>query len=276
MSYLNKSNYNLIQLYPEYVKHAVFSIIKTKNKFINIPDDIFDNLFLNFLNDYDNKKHEIEMLSNDLEKYKFVSRLFIHNVFYYYDYYYYSFDSCSLDSNVNNIEDLTISDIVGVDDYFSFDFEYLKYVFKKIELQYFDKNERNIIEDFILKGYDNSKIFKKYNVCQFDLVVILSYFRYKFAKSLLDTDFISKKEFDNLLNQNEGDIFSKNILINRLCLDLDLKEVSKILNLPLKYIRFAIFNIGRKFSLWDIQKLRKIYFKEYSLEELSEVVWCNI
>ena len=272
MYYLNKSNYNLIQLYPDYVKHAVFSVIKFKNKFVNIPDDIFDNLFLNFLNDYDNKKQEIELLSNDIERYKFVRKLFIHNVFSYYDYYYYPFDSCSLNSNVNNIEDLTISDIVGADDYFSFDFEYLKYVFKKIELQYFNKNERKIIEDFVLNGYDNSKIFKKYNVCQFDLLVILLYFRYKFAKCLLDTDFISKKEFDKLLNQSYGNILNRNILINKLCLDLNLYEVAKLLNLSLKYVKWAIFNMGPKFSLFNVQKLRKVYFPKYTLEELVEVV----
>lgn len=278
MKHIKKDIFNLINLYPDYVRHAILLGLKIKLKYVKLDDIIFDNLLLDFLTEFEKKQKEIEKREEYNNRLSDTFKLFRKMVLYRYDYYYFDSDTkiISIDKPITNIKqdnELFIIDTIGTDDKYLFDYEYLKENFKKILYSNdFTSKEREIIKDYILKDLDKFVLLKKYKISQFDLTIVLNLFRYKFAKYLLNDDFISEREFDILLNQNEGNIFQKNILINKICLDLDLQEISSILDKPLNYIKRAIFCCGAKFSLFDIQKLRKFYFLPYSLESLTEVV----
>lgn len=143
----------------------------------------------------------------------------------------------------------------------------------KTALKKQEEKERNIINEYLILKEKPSKIVKKYKIEKNELEKIVKDFRQLYFNILLKYKYITESEKERYLqNEDFKEKEEKEIKIIKLIKEskIPLEEIAKVLEMSEQDLNKRLNGKNSKFMLYEIQKLRRIYFNNYTLEELAE------
>ena len=173
------------------------------------------------------------------------------------------------ETNEKYIEDFLASN--DIDSYINY--ESMKSLFLSVLLCY-SQIDKQIIFDFMFNDISKTDIYKKYNISRFYLKNLVVSVRQDYFNILKENDFFKNDKYINLYYYFEKVEKKKDVLICSLIKrrNIPVEEIAKILNISVEKVSKILNHTQKnlKFYLFQIQKLRKVYFPEFSLEELAK------
>ena len=180
----------------------------------------------------------------------------------------------------------TFADIMPTYDYYNLDCYVVMELLEK-ELSNYSLREKEIIKSYV-NGLTKQDIMKKYNISFEDLGILIFRFRKKFKEVLLENGIVgfsfdnTNEEFLSYKSYQDGErrkelrssfVYGRDIKIIELVKQIPSEKVCSSLKISFEdYDCIVNHKKGSsKFWLYQIQKIRKQFFNEYTLEELLEV-----
>lgn len=161
----------------------------------------------------------------------------------------------------NNIDDLE-------------NFNYLKTLFNDA-ISYYSTKDKKIIFDFMFNDMSKTAICKKYKINFVYLKTLIVDVRKLYFDKLVENDYFSKKHNHyNFYKDFEKMEKLPDKLICKLLKEnkIPIEDIAKVSGVDIEKVPKILMHTNRKLSffLYQIQKLRKVYFPNYSLKELAE------
>lgn len=225
-----------------------------------------------FIKAYEIKK-EIQNLSDQekyIEYFKVANRI-ISNLI---NKIYKNLDNVSLNQSINEIEDIKLEQVIQDKNEIKTNIDY-QFLIKalKTALKKQGEKERNIINEYLILQEKQSKIIKKYKIEKDELEKIIKDFRQLYFNILLKYKYITENEKETYLqNEDFKEKEEKTIKIIKLIKESKIpqEEIAKVLEISEQDLNKRLNGKNSKFMLYEIQKLRRLYFNNYTLEELAE------
>lgn len=160
----------------------------------------------------------------------------------------------------NNIEDLE-------------NYNFLKSLFNDV-ISYYSLTDKKIIFDYMFNGLSKTTIYKKYKINLLYLKTLIIDVRKLYFDKLVENDYFSKKHKHYSFCKDFEKIEKlPDKLICKLLKDnkIPIEDIAKVSGVDIDKIPKILMHTNRKLSffLYQIQKLRKVYFPSYSLKELA-------
>lgn len=269
------------------------------SKYYNVSKQDFDDAFISAYvgimdgikadNNLKNIDFDCKNLSKDIYlKLLHYGRLGVRK-YYFGGKYGILIKECSFDKPIleNEKKSKTFGETIPFEDIYNFDYEIVENLLQK-ELLNYNLEERQIINLYI-NGMTKQDLMKKFHKSFYELGDIIFAFRKSFKDVLLQNEIVEfsfdseNKEFLDYQAYQQGErrkelkkglVEGRDIKIVQLVKSLPQVSVSELLGLSISDLQDIIGHKkgASKFWLFQIQKLRKTFFPEYSFEELFEVV----
>ena len=161
-------------------------------------------------------------------------------------------------------------------DFCSFEYGNMAFLLDKLNCLFstYSKKEMSVLKLYFFGGYTVVELSKFFKMSKNEIPLLILDFRNRFFNSLIACGYFSEKD-KSLLNYNE---FAKKEKLPavKICTllkeaNIDIEDIAKITCLDVCRVKDILEHKRNncKFFLWQIQKLRKAYFLNYSLEELA-------
>ena len=167
-----------------------------------------------------------------------------------------------------HVEDITFCN--NIEDFENYSF--LKTLFNET-LQHYSLEDKKIIFDYMFNGLSKTDIYKKYKINTKYLKELVFNVRKSYFDLLVENGYFAKhKTYFNLLSDFAKFEKQKDILICSLLKEkhIPIEDISNITGVPVEKVPKILMHTknNMSFFLYQIQKLRKCYFPEYTLQEL--------
>lgn len=268
-----------------------------RNKFFNASNEDFDDVFMcayigileGLKNDEDLNKYDFNNKNIGKEAYRKLLKYGSKGVRGYFlgKNRHFKKNLISIDEpTIINEKKSKIAYKIPVYDFYNFDYSCVVDLLEK-ELINYSSREKEIIKSYV-NGLTKQDIIKKFKITFEDLGILFFRFRKRFKDILLkngivdfsfdntNEEFLSRKVYQEKERQKELQscfVYGRDIKIIKLLKQVPAEEVCSLLKISFeRYDSIINHKVGQsKFWLYQIQKIRKQFFSEYTLEELLEV-----
>ena len=167
-------------------------------------------------------------------------------------------DASSLYNNIEELENYNL----------------LKSLFNEV-LAYYSLEDKKIIFDYMFNSLSKTAIYTKYKINRNYLKQLVVDVRKLYFDKLVENDYFSKsKKIYNFNKDFEKVEKLPDVLICKLLKQnkIPIEDIARVSGVEVDKVLKILMHTNRKlkFFLFQIQKLRKAYFPEYSLKELAE------